>query len=283
MIKDILVLLQQLDAHINRRGCGLSEPTGRVYNGYTIQKPQIPWIVQILADTGTGYGQLCAGSVISHNVILTAAHCVESEPPVQRILIYYNTTKPNDGPVTYAERLVKHPGYDRLYAVKYDIALLKVTDRIRFDRFVRPICLQKRPIPLNGRKLMSGGWGNTNDREPPDHAKTLFYITFQAISRLACHVALSAVVGNGTGGFDAKYQLCAITFSGTLCKGDSGAPVTMWRRNGQSVQVGVNSLVTKCNERGKFLASVRVAEFMPWIKRSLRNPESWETLPTAYA
>lgn len=271
----------ELDAHINSRGCGVSEPTGRVYNGDTIEKPQIPWIVQIVGVLGGGKANLCGGSIISHNVILTAAHCVETEPPAQQFLIFYNTTRPNQGPVTIVERFTKHHRFNKQYAAKYDVALLKVGDRISFDRFVRPICLPKRRIPLNGRWLMAGGWGAKNDRKPPEFPETLLYTTFRAMSREKCHSLLSRVESNdGSGGFDAKFNLCSSTITGNLCGGDSGAPVTMRQSYGRSVQVGVHSLGTSCSEHGKYTIAVRVAEFLPWIKKSLRNPESWETAPS---
>ncbi|XP_049511285.1 trypsin-4-like [Dermacentor silvarum] len=138
---------------------------GRVYNGNRIRKPQIPWIVEIRIMVDSRHGYLCAGSIISHNVILTAAHCIDSKPPPKKVEIYYNTTKPSKGPVTHVVRFMKHPNYDQYNAQKYDVALLKVEDKIRFDRFVRPICLPKRHFRIDGKKLMSGGWGIISNRK----------------------------------------------------------------------------------------------------------------------
>nr|XP_054934407.1 trypsin-4-like isoform X1 [Dermacentor andersoni] len=268
----------KLDVRLNRRGCGVSEPTGRVYNGKSIRKPQIPWIVQIVNLMGGGNGYLCAGSIISHNVILTAAHCVDTKPPPQEVVIYYNTTKPSRGPVAHVVRFMMHPDYDKYNAAKNDIALLKVRGKIRFDRFVRPICLPRRRFRTDGKQLMSGGWGVINNRLPPKFAKTLLYNTFEGISQDKCDQILSHAIGD-MGGLDSKLALCAKTNSSTLCEGDSGAPVTMVRQNGKSVQVGVNSLGISCDERGTHVFSVRVYKFMQWITKTLRQPKRWRTLP----
>ncbi|XP_075531434.1 putative serine protease 46 [Dermacentor variabilis] len=154
----------KLDVRLNRRGCGVSEPMGRVYNGKSIRKPQIPWIVQIVNIMGGGEGYLCAGSIISHNVILTAAHCVDNKPPPRDVVVYYNSTKRDNGPVAHVVRFMKHPNFHRYNGAKYDIALLKVRDKITFDRFVRPICLPGRRFGIEGKQLLSGGWGVTSDR-----------------------------------------------------------------------------------------------------------------------
>ncbi|XP_075531436.1 inactive CLIP domain-containing serine protease A8-like isoform X2 [Dermacentor variabilis] len=201
-------------------------------------------------------------------------------PPPQQLEIYYNTTKPSSGPVTHVVRFMMHPDYDKYNATKNDIALLKVRDKIRFDRFVRPICLARRRFRTDGKQLMSGGWGRINNRIPPEFSKTLLYITFEGISQDKCDRILSHAIGD-LGGLDSKLALCAKTNSSTLCPGDSGAPVTMVRKNGKSVQVGVNSLGISCDQRGTHVFSVRVDKFMPWITKTLRQPKSWRTLPAA--
>ncbi|KAL1467851.1 hypothetical protein MTO96_041869, partial [Rhipicephalus appendiculatus] len=60
--------------------CGRSAPVGRVYNGKPISRESIPWIVHVLASKRVGgSGNGCAGSIITSNVVLTAAHCVQDD------------------------------------------------------------------------------------------------------------------------------------------------------------------------------------------------------------
>ncbi|KAL1445560.1 hypothetical protein MTO96_044955, partial [Rhipicephalus appendiculatus] len=75
-------------------------------------------------------------------------------PPAQRVAIYYNTTERNQGPVAYAERFIKHHSYDERYGIKYDIALLKVPFRIRFDM----VCAAR----MSAKETDSAEWQTTN-------------------------------------------------------------------------------------------------------------------------
>ncbi|KAL1467556.1 hypothetical protein MTO96_042088 [Rhipicephalus appendiculatus] len=187
----------ELDKHINRKGCGVSEPTGRVFNGKIIKKSQIPWIVQVVSDIPLMNAEgACGGSIITRNVVLTAAHCVTGLP-IKEIRIYYNSTKRKRGPINYAERLYVHPRYNKKTAVRYDIALLKVRDKFKFDRFVRPICLANKDIRLGQRLLLSGGWGVMDDRIPPTLAENLLYTNLRAMSPAKCRRTLKQFRGRG--------------------------------------------------------------------------------------
>ncbi|XP_075529992.1 CLIP domain-containing serine protease B4-like [Dermacentor variabilis] len=67
---------KKIDTRLNRKSCGLSHATGRVFNGEPISRTQIPWIVQIETPIpGTDLVKMCGGSIITRNVVMTAAHC----------------------------------------------------------------------------------------------------------------------------------------------------------------------------------------------------------------
>ncbi|XP_065300578.1 CLIP domain-containing serine protease B15-like [Dermacentor albipictus] len=270
----------KIDARLNRKSCGLSQATGRVFNGDPISRTQIPWIVQIdIHLRGTDTGSLCGGSIITRNVVMTAAHCIPHGFHPKKLYIYYNSTKRSAGPVNYVDRILTHPQYNQLKAVKYDIMLLKVRNYFRFDKFVRPICLPNRDIIVGNRSLLSGGWGVFNDQRTPVASKNLMYIHLYAFAQEMCEFLISLVRGVNSSGFDSKYALCLKGYKGNLCRGDSGAPITMRRKRGKSVQVAILSGGTsRCTHKFKFSITVRVYKFLSWIKEALRNSKSWKMI-----
>lgn len=61
--------------------------------------------------------------------------------------------------------MTSHPQYKRSLNY-YDIAILKLTQKINISKTVMPICLQYKPIPnlsqLVNMSLIVTGWGATN-------------------------------------------------------------------------------------------------------------------------
>ena len=55
-------------------------PTFRILNGTCAQYGELPWVAQIQVRApggGYGYEQHCGGTIISDDLILTAAHCFQ--------------------------------------------------------------------------------------------------------------------------------------------------------------------------------------------------------------
>ncbi|XP_049511398.1 brain-specific serine protease 4-like [Dermacentor silvarum] len=130
----ILVLLHGIDAvkldkKLNRAGCGESEPTGRIFGGKQVSREQIPWIVHLLVNWRR-QSTHCGSSIITSNVLLTAAHCVMKPTEKARsIKAIYNSTeamgKRDKSDQIYIESVKLHPKYSFVYGGWYDIALLK--------------------------------------------------------------------------------------------------------------------------------------------------------------
>ncbi|XP_065300577.1 venom peptide isomerase heavy chain-like [Dermacentor albipictus] len=270
----------KIDTRLNRKSCGWSHATGRVFNGEPISRTLIPWIVQIETSVrGTGKLKLCGGSIITRNVVMTAAHCFPEMSLLEEITIYYNSTKTRAGPENYVDRIITYPKFNKRYAMKYDIALLKVRNNFRFDRFVRPICLPNRDIIVGKRPLLAAGWGIINSENPPDLSKNLMYVHIYAMPQEKCENFMKHIRGENISGFDSKYALCAVGLSGTPCEGDSGGPITMRRKSGKSVQVGLLSAGSlECSYMSIYSIIVDVYKFSSWIKEALHHYESWKTI-----
>jgi secreted trypsin-like serine protease len=56
--------------------CGLSNAGSRIIGGSTTSQNQYPWLVGLL--NGTSNTPFCGGSILTNNIILTAAHCCKA-------------------------------------------------------------------------------------------------------------------------------------------------------------------------------------------------------------
>lgn len=270
---------EKLDTKLNRAGCGVAAPMGRIADGQPVKKrQQIPWIVNLgVHVAGLVYG--CGGSIITSNVVLTAAHCVvkvHGDAPTEKVVVYYNTTSDREGVSTQVERAAVHPKYDP--PTLYDMALLKLEDPLKFDAFVKPICLPTHKIPVQGKPLLSAGWGLTGITEDKT-SKKLLYAELRALPDEECLRTASALLLDGERVI-AGPSICTRESKST-CRGDSGGPLSLRDGDGKALLVGVTSAGDNCTEQ-EIITGIfaRVSSYMPWIKKALSHPREWKPFST---
>lgn len=266
-----------IDAGINLEECGKKLPERRIAGGKRISKLRAPWIVfvqGIHAEGTEGNVVACGGSIITRNVVLTAAHCLDyPETPIDWVRIFYNTTNGAQGPRLYAEKKILHPLYTPRAGLGYDIALLKTAEDIPFDRFVKPICLPSGYIDVADRRVTAVGYGATDMSQTVKGA--LMYAKLNALKNSDCKYQLAH---HPPFGRNYTNTICTMGYGKDICLGDSGGPLTMTNRYEKEVQVGVASSSYDC--RGSEAPSTfsRVSAHIPWIIEVLAAPETWEKL-----
>ena len=142
-------------------------------NGHNFQPMRIPWHVG-LSSTRGGF-IFCGGSLISLNLILTAAHCIDRWPTVNfasaghlnRKYREYRQEESHQVRHIQYEKF-KHPLY-KSTTLSYDLAILKTDHPFEQTSYVRPACLPARNLVLpRFSKCIVSGFGQKKDGSSPD-------------------------------------------------------------------------------------------------------------------
>ncbi|RZF43330.1 hypothetical protein LSTR_LSTR001591 [Laodelphax striatellus] len=186
----------------------------RVVGGQASQPAKWPWIVALYQD-GIFH---CGGVILDVYWVMTAAHCVD-----QYKYHYYEIQagvlrRFSFSPMEQTRRVsavVMHEAYVRS-VMQNDVALVRMAKPLRFNRWVRPICLPfGLPLwmPRPGTLCTAVGWGATQEHGPdPDHMREV------EVPILPECVHRADREGN---------ELCAGVYEGgrDTCQGDSGGPL----------------------------------------------------------
>lgn len=157
------------DLLLKQIGRNTSETVGesRIVGGKSSQPAAWPWIVSIYKN-GRFF---CGGVIINELWILTAAHCTDrywqNYYEIQAGILRRFSFSPMEQR-HFAVEVIPHQNYDASN-LKNDIALMRLNSPVRYNKYVRPICLPSETTA--GRDFLQGpppnticsivGWGAT--------------------------------------------------------------------------------------------------------------------------
>ncbi|XP_052893425.1 brachyurin-like [Anopheles moucheti] len=246
-------------------------PQRRVVNGQEASPGQFPYQVALVGQYAAGVG-LCGASVLTHNYILTAAHCVydsfDSTVPIvggTAILGAQNrmVEEPSQQRISFTSSgIVGHPGYT-LENIRNDIAVVRLDEPIVYTERIQPIRLPAR----TDTRTFAGVIGTVS-------GFGVYSVTNPALSDVLNYVA-NPIMTNADclaqwGGAAALIEPQNICHSGdggrSACNSDSGGPLTV-QDNTESLQVGVVSFGSTggCDD-GIPTVYARVSYFLEWIE-----------------
>ena len=164
-----------------------------IIGGENVKNPhQYPWMVQIVSydiDTSENFkkNSPCGGAIISENMILTAAHCVErgwlefssgSEYKKTAIVVGIGHSLLPHTRIVKVKSKIIHPNYLKYFhrdnilrsiVMNSDIALLELSEDLKFNEKIQPIQLpdedfdETNYLDKSRSKFMVAGWGTTFD------------------------------------------------------------------------------------------------------------------------
>lgn len=188
-----------------------------------------------------------------------AIDCVDSEcaPPVVNVPV---------------EQLIPHESYNPdSKQQEHDIALVRLSQTVAFNDFVRPICLplgnRLRQTVYDNVALTVAGWGKTENNT---NSVRMLKLDLPGVRRQACaDVYRRQNVNLGSG------QMCAGGQPGKdSCRGDSGGPLMRYDNLARFPHWYLAGIVsfgpTPCGMVDFPGVYTRVAEYVDWIRANMR-------------
>lgn len=204
----------------------------------------------------------CGGSIISKDVILTAAHCTIYATKQMSVRVG-SSIRETGGIVHRVKDAVRHEKYDtNSYGSPVnDLALLRLESVIEFGETTRIVGLfDQDEEAVDGTISTISGWGTTIDNGV-EHSEVLRAVDVFIVSKTKCYEAYLQEF-NGI----PERQICAGFPEGgkDTCQGDSGGPLVIKGR-----QAGIVSWGNGCARKGYPGVYTEVASYRNWIDENL--------------
>ncbi|XP_066206571.1 serine protease 46-like [Saccopteryx leptura] len=250
-------------------GCGQTNMSCKVVKGQLVEVGKWPWQVSILF---LGI-YICSGSLIHHQWILTAAHCLQrSVDPKEYSVMVGVQRLPENGTQLPLSHIVIHESFSNL--ISNDIALLKLRDPVSWSPLVQPVCLPtSRLAPSIGTSCWAIVWGYPDGQVVPKSPYSLEEMSVKIVNKEVCNQQYQFLFLKGQKLSIGKDALCAISQWGVeSCKGNSGSSMVC-RVNKTWIQMGVASWSFSCNQRRFPNIYTSTSFFSQWIRTQISDME----------
>jgi secreted trypsin-like serine protease len=264
----LLATTLQLAAQPARFSCEVSDgqqktTTSRIVGGHPARPDDWPWQVAIFPGQN-----LCGGSLIHRQWVLTAAHCLPAGLSAGDVAVRAGSNNVREGgQLLRASHLFVHPGYKKGPSEEQDdIALIRLQQPVDAPG-ARVIQLQstrlEQVFAAPGACAVVTGWGTT--REKGSISFVLQQVDVPIVDPARCNRVYAGKVSPNA--------LCAGYEVGTKdsCQGDSGGPLVVQGGPTGWTQTGVVSWGMGCARPGQYGVYTRVAPYIEWIQRTVSS------------
>ncbi|XP_055695483.1 serine protease gd-like [Lutzomyia longipalpis] len=257
--------------------------TPLIYGGEEFPKGSWPWLVAVHVYKGAQFSFVCGGTLVSHNVIVSAAHCFTDGRGVSYqatdVIVFVGKhdlrkLKEDGATISEVSDLNIHPEFlkDPQGSFDADIAVLVLKESVEFSTYIRPACLWSLPTDEEyfvGKTGVVVGWG----RDEKGNLVTYLPKRTQVplVSSQEC--------------INSRDDFAVLTSARTICggwrdgvngpcTGDSGGGLIMYE-NGRWQLRGVISIAIKhpvsgvCDLR-EYVVFTDAAKFTSWIRSFMR-------------
>lgn len=255
-----------------KRYCANDEGVPFVVGGEDAGDYEFPHMALLLDDKDEPY---CAGTLISEDFVLTAAHCAV---PARVLLGLVRTNERDNGNVKVARvaKHIVHPDFFRSGGAHSDIALLQLQEPVRFTVYVRPACLHTGDDARLQEAVVTG-WGY-QEYDSGSGVKEKDKKTSEALQKAAVDIFSREhcleMWGDDSHHVHEKH-ICALGkkkkgVRPDACQGDSGGPLQVSTAGGPGT---CSYLVAAVVSQGRGCGTDRpglytsVSRFTDWIQR----------------
>lgn len=242
--------------------------TNRIIGGTFVADGDCPWCCSMQDKIG----HFCGGSLISPNMVLTAAHCLGGSYDV--VVGRNNLDKNNVGQSQPMKREIRHPSYNS-GTTNNDFALLELKNPMDMSQGnVELVSINKQSnFPGVGQQVTVLGWGDTVQSDYISKlSDKLMKVDVNMISNEQCGKASGSINGFSDNYFGqiSENMMCANVQGGgkDACQGDSGGPLVVKNSQG-TIQVGVVSWGIGCASKSFPGVYARISSQYDWIKREV--------------
>uniref|UniRef100_A0A182LUA0 Peptidase S1 domain-containing protein n=1 Tax=Anopheles culicifacies TaxID=139723 RepID=A0A182LUA0_9DIPT len=133
-----------------------------IVSGSEAQEGYWPWHAALFHNDGRSSVYKCGGTILDHNTVLTAAHCLTTSRGIiarERLVVQAGRhglrVASEHTQDREAFQLIVHPEYSR-NSIRHDIGLIKLATDFTYTIYVQPICLWNRG---EDQHSIVGSWG----------------------------------------------------------------------------------------------------------------------------
>lgn len=159
--------------------------TGKIVGGQIIEVESVPYIAALIFNGG----QICGGSIISNQWILSAAHCRSTSNPTDFKIRTGSSRTTRGGTLSDVSEIIVHPNYDP-DTENFDFMLMKLKRPIRLNDRQQAIKLaSSTKIIPDGTNVIASGWGDTQNTL--EQTEFLRAVVVQTVNQDTCNTAYS--------------------------------------------------------------------------------------------
>lgn len=212
------IVATNINCQLNENEAFLPRPTltdTRIVGGKAVKIQDVPYQISLLYNNK----HTCGGSLLSHNLVITAAHCVHNRDNSKFKIRTGSSYIGEGGTVVRVKKITPHPKYNARN-IDYDFALVELDEYNKKDVIQSYINLPKSNDNIkDGSMLLVSGWGSTQSNNESN--KQLRAVSVPKFNQRRCGVSYAAF-----GGITDR-MLCAGYDRGgkDACQGDSGGPL----------------------------------------------------------